>query len=87
MVNSNPEGQAFISYVREDAASVDWIQRTLEARGIRVWRDTQDLWPGDLEDQDPSGDHQQRAGLHRLLLGPERRAIKDLPKRRTSGRN
>lgn len=41
------EGHAFLSYVREDTAEVDALQQTLEAAGIRVWRDTQDLWPGE----------------------------------------
>ncbi|MEU0557423.1 toll/interleukin-1 receptor domain-containing protein [Dactylosporangium sp. NPDC006015] len=40
------EGHAFISYVREDVAHVDRLQRILQAAGIRVWRDTEDLWPG-----------------------------------------
>jgi hypothetical protein len=39
-------GHAFISYVHEDSALVDRLQRILEAAGIRVWRDTADLWPG-----------------------------------------
>src|SRR5260370_14044575 len=39
-------GRAFISYVREDSAHVDRLQRILEDAGIRVWRDTADLWPG-----------------------------------------
>jgi hypothetical protein len=38
---------AFISYVREDKAAVDRIQRLLEAVAINVWRDTNDLWPGE----------------------------------------
>ncbi len=36
----------FISYVREDAVAVDEMQAALEAAGIRVWRDTSDLLPG-----------------------------------------
>jgi len=40
-------GHAFISYVREDSQHVDRLQRTLEAAGIPVWRDTADLWPGE----------------------------------------
>jgi len=40
-------GHAFISYVREDSLDVDRLQRTLEAAGIPVWRDTADLWPGE----------------------------------------
>jgi hypothetical protein len=40
-------GHAFISYVREDSLNVDRLQRTLEAAGIPVWRDTADLWPGE----------------------------------------
>lgn len=41
------EGHAFISYVREDASRVDRLQAILEAAGVRVWRDTADLWPGE----------------------------------------
>ena len=39
-------GHVFISYVREDSAPVDRLQRALEHAGILVWRDTLDLWPG-----------------------------------------
>jgi hypothetical protein len=42
-----PPGYAFISYVREDSRKVDRLQRTLEAAGVRVWRDTANLWPGE----------------------------------------
>ena len=37
---------AFISYVREDRAQVDRLQGLLESAGIKVWRDTENLWPG-----------------------------------------
>jgi hypothetical protein len=40
-------GHVFISYVREDGRSVDELQEALESVGIRVWRDTRDLWPGE----------------------------------------
>lgn len=40
-------GHAFISYVREDSLHVDSLQRRLEDAGVRVWRDTADLWPGE----------------------------------------
>jgi len=40
-------GHAFISYVREDSLHVDSLQRRLEKAGVRVWRDTADLWPGE----------------------------------------
>jgi DNA-binding beta-propeller fold protein YncE len=40
-------GHVFISYVREDAARVDRLQAKLESKGLRVWRDTADLWPGE----------------------------------------
>jgi WD40 repeat protein len=43
----NLSGHAFLSYVREDSGQVDQLQRTLEAAGIPVWRDTADLWPGE----------------------------------------
>ncbi len=39
-------GHVFISYVREDAAAIDALQRHLAAAGIAVWRDTDSLWPG-----------------------------------------
>jgi hypothetical protein len=39
-------GHAFISYVREDSHQVERLQRMLEAAGIRVWLDTDDLSPG-----------------------------------------
>jgi peptide/nickel transport system substrate-binding protein len=42
-----PTGHVFISYVREDSRHVDALQRILQAAGIRVWRDTADLWPGE----------------------------------------
>jgi hypothetical protein len=37
----------FVSYVREDSRRVDRLQRALEEVGVRVWRDTADLWPGE----------------------------------------
>ena len=42
-----PPGHAFISYIHEDSGKVDRLQRRLEAAGIRVWRDTANLWPGE----------------------------------------
>ena len=43
----NVSGHVFISYVREDSQRVDRLQRTLQAAGIPVWRDTANLWPGE----------------------------------------
>jgi len=43
---AEPAGHAFICYAREDASHVDWLQQFLQDAGIRVWRDTADLWPG-----------------------------------------
>ena len=40
-------GHVFLSYIREDSKAVDRLQRVLEAAGIRIWRDTEDLWPGE----------------------------------------
>jgi hypothetical protein len=37
---------AFISHDPEDGRAADWLQHTLEAAGIRVWRDAADLLPG-----------------------------------------
>lgn len=41
------EPHAFISYVRQDSDRVDRLQAILEAAGVKVWRDTADLWPGE----------------------------------------
>jgi hypothetical protein len=40
-------GQVFVSYVRENSGDVDELQRILESKGIKVWRDTHSLWPGE----------------------------------------
>ncbi|HCU91459.1 MAG TPA: hypothetical protein DHU96_01330 [Actinobacteria bacterium] len=39
--------RVFISYVRENSREVDELQERLEPAGVRVWRDTADLWPGE----------------------------------------
>jgi division/cell wall cluster transcriptional repressor MraZ len=39
-------GHTFICYVREDAHRVDQLQGILERAGIRVWRDSANIWPG-----------------------------------------
>jgi ABC-type branched-subunit amino acid transport system substrate-binding protein len=41
-----PPGHAFISYVREDTERVARLTQLLTDAGIRVWRDTENLWPG-----------------------------------------
>lgn len=41
-------GHVFISYVSEDSAQVDRLQRELTAQGIDVWRDRNNLGPGEL---------------------------------------
>jgi hypothetical protein len=50
-------GHAFVSYVREDSGRVDRLQAVLAGAGVRVWRDTAQLWPG----QD------WRAEIHRAI--------------------
>ena len=40
-------GHAFISYVHENAREIDLLQQALQSAGIRVWRDTDDLLPGE----------------------------------------
>jgi hypothetical protein len=47
VADSHSQGYAFISYVWEDSGEVEALQRTLEAAGIRVWRDSVELRPGD----------------------------------------
>lgn len=39
--------RVFISYVQENAELVDRLQRELENRGVDVWRDAKNLFPGD----------------------------------------
>lgn len=41
------EPHAFISYVREDSDAVDGLEAALVAAGIKVWRDKNDIGPGD----------------------------------------
>jgi hypothetical protein len=38
---------AFVSYVREDADAVDQLVSVLQAASIPVWKDTENLWPGE----------------------------------------
>jgi hypothetical protein len=40
-------GHAFLSYVHENSDKVDWLQQVLQAAGVQVWRDTENLWPGE----------------------------------------
>jgi hypothetical protein len=39
--------RAFVSYASENRADVDELAEKLEMRGIRIWRDKQDLRPGE----------------------------------------
>jgi hypothetical protein len=45
--DSSAQGHAFVSYVREDLAKVEWLEHMLEAAGIPVWRDKTSLRSGD----------------------------------------
>jgi hypothetical protein len=40
-------GHAFLSYVREDSADVDRLEKLLGSAGISVWRDKTNIWAGD----------------------------------------
>lgn len=50
-VTSDSGRVAFISYVHEDRAPVDALQRALEGAGITVWRDLDQLLPGESKRQ------------------------------------
>jgi nucleoside phosphorylase len=52
-------GHAFISYAHEDSPDADRLQRSLEAVGVRVWRDTKDIGPGE----------EWRSEIHRAITG------------------
>ena len=41
-----PRGHAFISYVHEDSERVDRLVSALEDAGVKVWRDKNDIAPG-----------------------------------------
>jgi hypothetical protein len=43
----HPRGHVFIAYAREDSQHADRLQRSFEIFGLRVWRDTTNLWPGE----------------------------------------
>jgi hypothetical protein len=38
---------AFVSYVREDSDAVEQLVSILQGASIPVWKDTEDLWPGE----------------------------------------
>jgi TIR domain len=42
-----PIHHAFVSYVHEDADAVDQLVSVLQAASIPVWKDTENLWPGE----------------------------------------
>jgi hypothetical protein len=50
-VTSDSGRVAFISYVHEDRSAVDALQVALERSGIRVWRDLDQLLPGESKRQ------------------------------------
>jgi len=41
-------GHAFLSYVREDESRIDGIALALREAGIPIWRDTNEIWPGEV---------------------------------------
>lgn len=45
-VQSDSIGHVFLSYVHEDTDEVDRLGAVLAAQGILVWRDRDNLWPG-----------------------------------------
>jgi hypothetical protein len=38
---------AFVSYIREDSDAVDQLVSVLRAASIPIWKDTENLWPGE----------------------------------------
>jgi hypothetical protein len=45
--DASGRGHVFVSYVREDSEIVDWLCSRLEGAGVRTWRDTDQLLPGE----------------------------------------
>ena len=45
--SSKPQPHAFLSYVHEDSAEIDSLERIMAAAGVPVWRDRKKLGPGD----------------------------------------
>lgn len=67
--DTSGRGHVFVSYVRDDSESVDWLCSRLEAAGVRTWRDTDQLLPG--QDWKPLFVVRSNAGpdsLHASLL-------------------
>ena len=46
-MSDGPIQHAFVSYVREDADEVGKLVSVLQAASIPVWKDTENLWPGE----------------------------------------
>jgi len=44
---ASSDGHAFICYVRENSDEADRVTALLTAAGIPIWRDTENLWPGE----------------------------------------
>ncbi len=44
---TDQNGHAFICYVREDSSYADFVAQLLTDAGIPIWRDTENLWPGE----------------------------------------
>lgn len=47
MTDGKITGHAFISACPDDQVAVDQLVSDLKAAGIRIWRDSESLWPGD----------------------------------------
>ncbi len=45
--SAEARGHVFLSYDHDDSLLVDRLQQILESANILVWRDTDDLWPGE----------------------------------------
>src|SRR4051812_14587558 len=48
MATDPTSNHAFLSYVRENGELVTELEQALNAADIPVWRDVNDLWPGDV---------------------------------------
>lgn len=62
---------AFLSYAREDAEEVKYLQQQLNVRGVRAWRDVNDLPLGGSNEGEITQAIEQEADAFMLYVTPQ----------------
>lgn len=80
-VQSDSIGHVFLSYVHEDTDEVDRLGAVLAAQGILVWRDRDNLWPGQSwKIEIRKADHSGQSRVRGVFLQQQCREGSVLPK-------